>query len=300
MSKNRIFALIAALALTLGIVGCNNRKSDTELVTTNAALVDTGTATTTTGAVIVTTNALFEIVSAIGGDEIEVTSLLSGGEEIHHFEPTARDAEALADAELIIYNGLGLDDWAVELSGKTEAFAVTSEMSGLLDGDPHVWLSPKSATTMANEICRKLTELYPESANVFEQNNAAFCLELRALSDEFAPSLENARLDTFVTGHAALGYLAAEFGLTQKSVADVFSSGEPTPKQLMELADFCNGNGVKYVLSESAAPLAVSETLANECGAEVVPVYTMESVEDGLSFLARMRHNLETVLKAVT
>ena len=281
MTRLRKRALFAVLALLLCGAGCEK--------------VEPGAAQS----VVVTTDALYEIVSAVCGDEIEVTNLLSGGEEIHHFEPTARDAESLANASLIIYNGLGLDDWAAALSGKTEAFAVTSQMSGLLDGDPHVWLSPKSATTMANEICRRLTVVFPDSASVFEQNCVAFCLELRALSDEFAPQFENARLDTFVTGHAALGYLAAEFGLTQKSVSDVFSSSEPTAQQLMELADFCNANGVKYVLSESNAPLAVSETLANECGAEVLPVYMMESVEDGLSFLTRMRHNLETVLKAV-
>ena len=274
-------ALLAALALLIGTTGCGKTAADTSQ------------------AVIVTTDALYEIVSAVGGDRIAVTNLLAGGEEIHHFEPTARDAAALADAALIIYNGLGLDDWAAELSGKTEAFAVAAEMSSLIEGDPHVWLSPKFAAAMANEICQKLTALYPKSASVFEQNSAVFCSQLAALSVEFSPQFEAARLDTFVTGHAALGYLAVEFGLTQKSVADVFSSGEPTPKQLIELASFCNENGVKYVLSESNAPLAVSETLANECGAEVLHVYMMESAEGGMSFLLRMRHNLETVLKAV-
>ena len=281
MNQLRKFALIASLALLFIGAGCERTES--------------GASQT----VIVTTDALHEIVSAVVGDRFEATNLLSGGEEIHHFEPTARDAEALAGAALIIYNGHGLDDWAAELAGKTTTFAVTSEMTGLIEGDPHVWLSPAYAGAMADALCQRLTELDPDGADVFDKNCAAFRAELQSLSSEFQPKFAAARLDTFVTGHAALGYLAAEFGLTQKSVSDVFSSGEPTAKQLIALADFCNANGVKYVLSESSAPLAVSRTLADECGAEVLSVYMMESVEDGLSFLTRMRHNLETLLKAV-
>ena len=289
MSKFRISALILALTLVFTAFGCEK----TSTATTGETPSDAGIS------VIVTTDALYEIVSAIGGDYIEVTNLLSGGEEIHHFEPTARDAEALSKASLIFRNGLGLDDWASELAGKTEVFAAAEGLDSIIDGDPHVWLSPKFAAAMSNEICRKLTGLFPESASVFEQNNAELCGQLALLSVEFSSKFAGARLDTFVTGHAALGYLALEFGLTQKSVSDVFSSGEPTAQQLMELTDFCNENGVKYVLSESAAPLAVSETLARECGAEVLSVYMMESAEGDASFLTRMRHNLETVLKAV-
>ncbi|NLB29910.1 MAG: zinc ABC transporter solute-binding protein [Clostridiales bacterium] len=199
----------------------------------------------------------------------------------------------------MIYNGLGLDDWAAELGG-AKSFAVTSLMSEFIPGDPHVWLSPAYAEAMAGAVCQKLKEFDPAGADIYEENCAVFRGELKALSDEFHPQFAKARLSTFVTGHAALGYLAKEFGLVQKSVSDVFSSSEPAAQQLMELADFCNENGVKYVLSESNAPLAVSETLANECGAQVLPVYMMESArEGGLSFLVRMRHNLETVLKAV-
>lgn len=282
MNKLRIVASAVLLALLVCAAGCGKSEAAGNTL-------------------IVTTDALYEIVSVVAGDRFEVVRLLSEGEEIHHFEPTAQDAKALADAGLIIYNGLGLDDWAGELAGETEAFAVTTDslMAGFIDGDPHVWLSPEYAGQMANAICGKLKEIDPDGRAVYDENSKDFQDMLSSLSNEFAPKFAEARLDTFVTGHAALAYLASEFGLTQKSVSDVFSSSEPTAQQLMELTDFCNENGVKYVLSESSAPLAVSETLASECGAEVLPVYMMESAEGG-TFLERMRHNLEAVLQALT
>ena len=288
MSKSRIFVFITALLLLFTAAGCEKSGG-------------TGDQSAAAQSVIVTTDALYEIVSTVAGDKLEVTKLLSGGEEIHHFEPTARDAEALAEADLIICNGLGLDDWAAELAGKTDVFAAAGDLQdALIEGDPHVWLSPKFAAELARSICTRLSVLSPENADAFALNCSVFYAALEALSYEFAPQFAEARLDTFVTGHAAFAYLAAEFNLTQKSVSDVFSSSEPTAQQLMQLADFCNDNGVKYVLSESAAPLAVSETLAKECGAEVLPVYMMESSEGGLSFVARMRSNLEAVLLAVS
>jgi len=273
--------------------------------------------------IVVTTDALYEITSAIGGDKVAVTNI-TGNAEPHDFEPKPRDIETLQKAELFVYNGFGLDSWGGSLTVKTslaaaEAIAVPIELGE--DGhhhygdeeefehdhnsheghlhDPHVWLSPDGAAVMARAIFEKLAELDAGNADYYEANYLAFEQEMYALKAEFEPQFAAAKTRVFVTGHAALGYLARDFGLEQRSVEDAFASGEPTAKQLAELAAFCNESGIRVILAEAAASKAVSETLARECGAEVATVYTMERAQDGLSFTERMRHNLETVLSAL-
>jgi zinc transport system substrate-binding protein len=251
--------------------------------------------------VVVTTDALYELVSIVGGDRVSVTNI-SNGAEPHDFEPKPRDIAAIQSSGLFVYNGLGLDTWADELDvpNKCEAtwFAAMLSSTWPMD-DPHMWLSPFSVCLMASSICTKLKELEPENEELFKANFKAFEAEMNALREEFGPKFDAAPNKTFVTGHAALGYLAQNFGLEQKSVEDVFASGEPTAKQLAELADYCNANGIKTILAEEAASKAVSETLARECGAQIAIIYTMERAEDGLGFAERMRRNLETVLSAL-
>ncbi|MFH1512629.1 MAG: zinc ABC transporter substrate-binding protein, partial [Bacillota bacterium] len=88
------------------------------------------------------------------------------------------------------------------------------------------------------------------------------------------------------------GYLCRDFGLTQNSVEDVFAEGEPSAQQLAELVDYCRANGVTTIFAEEMASPEISETLANEVGANVKTIYTIESAEDGLSYLERMEANL--------
>ncbi|MDR0862103.1 MAG: zinc ABC transporter substrate-binding protein [Oscillospiraceae bacterium] len=252
--------------------------------------------------VIVTTDALYELVGAIGGGHVTVTNLLPTGAEPHDFEPKPRDvADALA-AELFIYNGLGLDAWAAQLAAtKTEgmSLAAAEAVPNVIDGDPHVWLSPTGATELARILRDALTVADPANAEAYAENCDLLTDKLAVLRDDYAEKFAQVKQRTFVTGHEAFAYLARDFDLTQRSVEGLYAEGEPTAKQLAELVDFCRDNGVTTIFAESGATQAVADTLARECGATVVTLYTIEFAQDSLTFTERMETNLSRLYEAL-
>ena len=96
----------------------------------------------------------------------------------------------------------------------------------------------------------------------------------------------------FVAGHAAFGYLCRDFGLHMDSIESVFAEGEPSAKQMARLLDYCRARGIKTIFTESEVSPKTSETLAREIGAKTVPIYTMETSENGKGYLERMKENL--------
>lgn len=166
--------------------------------------------------------------------------------------------------------------------------------------DPHVWLSLESAKVMVKNIAVGLSKVDSANAAFYKDNASAFITEADALLAKYRALFEKVEHRHFVTGHAAFGYLCRDFNLEQNSVEDVFSAGEPSAQQLAKLADYCKQHGIKTVFSEEAASPEVSQALAKEVGASVEKIYTMESPEDGLSYMQRMTSNLEKIYKSFT
>ena len=166
--------------------------------------------------------------------------------------------------------------------------------------DPHVWLSPACAVIMARNIRDAFIESDPDGADNYRQNFDELALRLDELTDDFTEKFEPLENRTIVTGHAVFAYLCRDFGLAQNSVEGVFAEGEPSARALAELVDFCRANNVRTILAEALASPLLAETLASEAGASVDVIYTMESAEDGLSYLARMEHNLKVIYDSVS
>jgi len=165
--------------------------------------------------------------------------------------------------------------------------------------DPHAWLSLESAKVMVKNIADGLSEIDPANAAFYKGNAEAFITEADTLLTQYRSNFAQVTHRRFVTGHAAFGYLCRDFNLEQNSVEDVFSAGEPSAQQLAKLADYCNQYGIKVVFSENAASPQVSATLAKEVGASVQTIYTIESAEDGLSYMERMTSNIKKIYKSL-
>jgi zinc transport system substrate-binding protein len=261
--------------------------------------------------VSVTFNAIKEMAQAVGGDKVEVSAIIPDGLEPHDFEPKAQDMAILSNADVFVFNGLGMEAWAskaVESAGNKKLVSVDSSKGAepirLKEGegedgkggtDPHLWLSLKGAEIQARNIEEGFAKADPENAQAYKKNAEAFVAELEKLFAEYEPKMKAAKRKAIITGHAAFGYLCRDFGLEQNSVEDVFASGEPTAKQLSKLVDFAKSKKVKTIFAEELASPAVSDTLARELGAKVVTIYTIESAEDGLGYAERMRKNLEAI-----
>ncbi|MEQ3337928.1 metal ABC transporter solute-binding protein, Zn/Mn family [Clostridium butyricum] len=296
--KKKIISGALAVITSIMLIGCGT-NSDTK--TTN----DEGNKKVN---IMVSVYPLKEFADKIAGDKAEVSCMVPDNMEPHDYEPKTKDFEALIKSDAFIYNGLGLETWVDQVKsviGDKELRIVDSSegVEVRKEGDvidPHSWLSLKEAEKQAENIKDTLVEIDEDNKAYYEKNYDAFVGELESLYNEYKEKFDNLSTKDFVTGHAAFGYLCRDFGLQQKSVENLFAEGEPTPKQLEQLVTFCKENNIKTVFSESLASPKVSETLAKEVGAEVVPILTLESNEDDKSYVEAMRYNLEEIYKCLS
>lgn len=266
---------------------------------------------------------LKEFAEEIAGDKVDINCLVPNNMEPHDYEPKTKDFEKLINSDAFIYNGLGLEEWVekvneviknedvliVDSSKNVDSITIEDENHeeehnhdneeehdhehGAID--PHSWLSLKEAQVQSEAIKDTLIEIDPENKAYYEQNYNEFKQKLDDLYNKYNEKFQTLQNKNFITGHAAFGYLCRDFGLEQKSVENVFGEGEPTPKQLENLVNFCKENNITIIFSESLASPKVSETLAAEVGAKVIPIYTLESQEDNKSYLEAMEYNLNQI-----
>ena len=256
-------------------------------------------------------NAVAEFAKAVGKDRVVVSTIIPDGTEPHDFEPKASDLAKMSDADVFVYSGLGMESWAekaakassnrklvtVEAAKGCDAIQNTSsdKLKEREQYDPHIWISLKGAETETKNICNGLIQASPADKDYFTKNCETYVAELEKLYSEYQTKFRSASHKNFVTGHAAFAYLCRDFGLVQNSVQDVFAEGEPSAQKLTELMDYCRKNNVKTIFVEDMVSPEVSKTLAREVSAKTVKIYTMESAEDGKSYLERARDNLEKI-----
>ena len=314
----RILYILVALVTVFCLVGCGHR-----------APAQYGRLQ-----VVTSFNAMTELVKAVGADKVSVYTIIPDGTEPHDFELKPEDVRNIADAQVFVYNGLGMEAWArqaIEAGGNDQLVTVEAakgiapislaedepetvhpgeekhhhENGGHEDHhhdqsvDPHAWLSLRNAIVETQNICDGLVEADPTNAAYYQANADRLIHQLQALDQDYAAKFSQVLHRDFVTGHAAFGYLCRDYGLHQSSVEDVFAEGEPNAQQLAQLVDFARANAVKVIFAEEMASPAVSQTLAREVGAQVETLYTLESNEDDLSYLERMRSNLDTIYRSM-
>lgn len=262
--------------------------------------------------VSVTFNAMAEFVRAVGKDKVDITTIIPDGTEPHDFEPKAKDIAGLAEANVFVYSGLGMESWVskavtsannknlitVEASKGAEPIA-NSDSDKKSQYDPHIWLSIKGAQLEIKNIKDALIKADPKDKDYFQKNCNEFVSRLENLYSEYSVKFEPLNNKSFITGHAAFAYFCRDFGFKQNSVEDVFAEGEPSAKKLAELVDYCRKNNVKTVFVENMVSKSVSQTLAKQVGAKVETIYTFESSEDNLSYYDRMQKNLEKIYQSI-
>lgn len=265
--------------------------------------------------VSVTFDAMKEFAAAVGKDKVEISTIIPDGMEPHDFEPKAQDLAALSGSDVFVYSGLGMEAWAEEaVTAADNKDLVTVEASKGADAikntdpeeieehgqyDPHIWLSLKGAIFEVKNIKDGFVQADPANKDYYEKNCDDFVAQLEALFSEYDGKFQSAAKKSFVTGHAAFGYLCRDFGLEQNSVEDTFAAGEPSAQQLTKLVEYCKENQVTTIFAEEMASPDVSKTLAKEVGAKVETVYTIENYEDQMTYLERMSDNLSKIYESL-
>ncbi len=312
----KIIATMLALSLLASLTACGGSGGSSTSAASSSSVSSSAAGNGEKLNVSVSFNAMKEFAEAVGKDKVEVSTIIPDGMEPHDFEPKAQDLVALSGADVFIYNGLGMEAWAEKaVSAANNSALITVDASAGADAientdpaevsehgqyDPHLWLSITGAKTELENIKNAFVKADPANESFYETNYQDYTDQLDTLYQEYSEKFKMVESKSFVTGHAAFGYLCRDFGLEQNSVEDVFAEGEPTAQQLAELVDYCRTNHVTTVFAEEMASPDVSNTLANEVGATVQTIYTVESAEDDLSYLQRMESNLSKIYDSLT
>lgn len=222
-----------------------------------------------------------EFVEAVGGDHVSVTVMVLPGREPHTYAPTPSQMVDLEKADIYFEVGSGLEFELVWMQRFTELNDNMLVVNGSKDvrlmkmgeggaNDPHVWLSPKNAMTMVQNLYHGLLKVDPQNASDYENNTRAYLQRLdkldRNISDALAP-LKNRNLLAF---HPAWGYFAEEYDLTQIAIEE--NGREPTALGLAELLDFVKAENISVVFAEPQFDPRMAQDVADEIGGAVVLV----------------------------
>jgi ABC-type Zn uptake system ZnuABC Zn-binding protein ZnuA len=308
-------ATLASLVLVIGCNGGAASPSPSERGDAPAAYT-----------VIATTSVFADLAQLALGNNVLIETIIPAGVDVHTFEPSPADAQRLAGADLIIMNGLGLDEWALSLleaAGKGEADVLElaegidesnawvylegeehqeegGEEHGHGGADPHIWLDPKGAAIYVERIAARVTADLPERAAEIESARDAGLAEIAALDEELRVGFAavDASKRKIVTFHDAFGYFARTYEIEIVGVAIEAPGQEPSAKEIAALIDAIKAAGVTSVFSEVQFPSKVLDQIAAETGATVLEDLFSDALGDAPadSYLGAMRSNASAIL----
>ena len=256
------------------------------------------------------------VAEQVGGEEVSVTNLTKPGVEPHDLELTARQVASVARADLVVYEKgfQAAVDSAVSEQHPARVLDVTTVVplrttpgsvgEGKAAGaavDPHAWLDPLSMSAYAEAVAQQLAQARPSSADAFRQRADALVAQMSELDRSFATGLSGCRLTTFVTSHAAFGYLAERYGLEQVGITGLAPDLEPTPAHLAAVQKIAQEKGVTTIFSETLASPALADALAKDLGltTDVLdPLEGITSQSRGTDYPSVMRSNLSALREA--
>ncbi|MEU4002601.1 metal ABC transporter substrate-binding protein [Streptomyces albidoflavus] len=274
------------------------------------------------------------LVEQIGGDHVDVTTLTGPGVEPHDLDITPRQTGQMSEADVLLYlRGLQpAVDKAVDQAGVKNtvdaADLTTLEAHGSSSGDghdhaegdghdhgeeeghdhgdsgldPHVWLDPVKYAEMADGVGEALQKADPDHAADYRKNTEALTGKLKKLDQNYRDGLKNTDTRTFITTHAAFGYLAERYGLDQESIAGVDPESEPSPARMKELQKIAAQEKVTTVFFETLASDRTAKVLAEDTGLRTGVLDPLEGITDksqGDDYLEVMEANLAALKKAL-
>lgn len=255
-----------------------------------------------------------DLTKRIVGDKMEVRTIIKANQEPHSFELSTDDMKNLTGADLIVYNGAGMESFIDDLKksiNDDDKFLDLSQGLSLLDSsdeaseqksiNPHTWLSIKNAMEELDTIYKKVSSIDPANDAYYKANLDKSVKEFADLDKEFEDELSKVKSKDkyFVVSHAAFNYLADDYGLKQVAVTGISPEDEPSAKQLKTIADFVKAHKIKTIFFEGKATPKVAETLAKNTNTKTSTLYTLENLNEEEAqngYINLMRENLKNLV----
>ena len=261
---------------------------------------------------VVTSIALFaDLIQNVGGDRVQVTALVPPGADPHTYEPAPPQAAKVAQADLVVINGLNLEETLHDLIQNNVGGSVpVVEMAGGLPvigagsgtaGNPHLWLNVQNAMHYVESIRDGLIQVDPAGADVYRANAAAYLQELHALDKETATAIatippERRKLVTF---HDAYPYLAQRYGLELVGVAEESPGQEPSAGDLAALTDKIRSQNVPILFAEPEFNAAVLQAAASEAGVKVKTLLSDAYADNVHSYVELIRFDAQQLVEGL-
>ena len=223
--------------------------------------------------VVVTILPQAEFVQSVGGEKVDVTIMVPMGQSPHTYAPTFSQLAAVKQAKVYIKVGSGVEFELVHMDKIVEAnedmlVVDCSQGIELMEKDPHIWLSPRNAKIMVENICNGLIQVDPENKEYYIQNKNEYFTKLDDLDEDINNSLEGVTNRSFMVFHPAWGYFARDYNLTQIPVE--IEGKTPSPRDVANLIQEAKEHNIKVLFASPQFDVRSAETIAEAIGGRVV------------------------------
>lgn len=296
------------------LLGCSSTPAQTETSTSQSDTIQ----------IVTTMSILADMIKNVGGERVNVTNIIPQGAGPEDYQATPGDAQTISQAEIVFFNGHGLEEWLeplfanaapnqprIELSASLEALKDTDHESesdeehadhAHEEGNPHFWLDPTYAMTYTQIISSELSKLDPAGAAVYATNAERYLQELAQLDADLqaqAATLPSERRK-LITNHDAFPYFANRYGFTVVGVVLENPEAELSAGDLNTLIETIKAENIPAIFSESQFNQKTSELLASEAGITTIGTLYTDSLGDNAStYIAMMRYNMNTIVNAL-
>ncbi len=264
--------------------------------------------------IVTTFTIIQDIAQNVAGTAAIVESITKPGAEIHEYEPTPLDIVKAQSADLVLWNGLGLERWFEKFFGNlknvpsvvlTEGVKPMGITEGPYNGkpNPHSWMSPANAILYVENIRKALGRLDPANAATYDTNAAAYTARLRAIDEPIRAKLaeipETQRW--LVSSEGAFSYLIRNYGMKELYLWPVNADSEGTPQQIRKVVDLVRKNKIPVIFSESTISDKPARQVAREAGARYGGVLYVDSLTGDQgpapNYLKLLEYNAQTIVK---
>jgi zinc/manganese transport system substrate-binding protein len=253
-----------------------------------------------------------DFVRNVGGDRVSVTTLVGPNGDVHVYTPAPSDAKKIADAKLLVVNGLGLEGWLPRLVQSSGSKAVTvTATDGItplkLDSaaDPHAWQSVVNAEVYVGNIRDALVAADPADAVAFRANAAGYLAKLDALDREVRGAVAQipAERRKVISTHDAFGYFAAAYGIEFIAPLGVSTESEASARDIARIITQIRVEKIPAVFLENISDVRLIRRLSGETGASIGGTLFSDSLSDekgdAPTYIELVRHNIKALTSAL-
>ena len=265
------------------------------------------------------------LAEQIGGSHVHVTTLTSPGQEPHDLEISPQQIAGMEGSDAVLYlknlqpsvdNAVAqspvrtkidaaslttLEEHGTEVGGHAaEHDTHEGEESG--GEDPHIWLDPVRYAQVAEGVGKAFEKADPDHAADYKKNTAALVAKLDALNTQFKDGLADTKTKVFITTHAAFGYLAERYGLTEEAINGLDPESEPSAARVKDLEDMAEADGVGTVFYETLVSDKTAKTIAGDAGLRtdvLDPIEGITKKSRGQDYFAVQEANLKALQRAL-